>query len=296
MEWSTFFQILVSGIAFGSIYAMVAMGFNIIYNATGIINLAQGEFVMLGGMLLVWGMDQLHLPAWVALLLAVFVVAGVGLLFERLAIRPLKNPSVLTLIIITIAASFIFKGVAMLLWGKEVFSADQFLGSEPFLVMGAAVTRQHVLVLGALIFVSALLAVFFRYTILGKAMRACSFNRAAAQLCGINARSMVLFAFGLSAAIGALAGGVIVPITGVEYDNGGLLGLKGFCAAVLGGLGNNAAALVAGILLGVLEAMAAGYVSSHYKDAIALSLLLIMLFIKPGGLFGKASLSRLSEF
>jgi branched-chain amino acid transport system permease protein len=294
--FSPFAQYLVSGIAFGSIYAMVAIGFNIIYNATGIINFAQGEFVMLGGMLMVFAVDNLHLPLSAAILFAVVVVCAIGVLFERIAIRPIKHPTVLALIIITLAGSFILKGAAMLIWGKDVYSLPQFFGDKSIWLFGAAIKTQDIMVWGSLGTVSLLLALFFGRSVTGKAMRACSYNRVAASLVGIKSESMVMLAFGLSAAIGALAGAVIVPITAVEYDAGAMLGLKGFCAAVLGGLGNSAAAVVAGLLLGILESLSAGYISSHYKDAIALSALLLVLFVRPRGLFGRADVARFQEF
>jgi branched-chain amino acid transport system permease protein len=288
-------QLFLSGLAFGSIYAMVAIGFNIIYNATGIINLAQGEFLMLGGMLMVWANQSLALPVWAAVVVSVAMVAGIGILFERAAVRPLRNPTVLVLIIITIAGSFLMRGAALLLWGDRVYSVGSFLGEQPVQIFGAMITRQHVLIFGTLLVVAAALAAFFSYTLTGKAMRACSFNRTAARLVGINAHTMVMMSFGMSAAIGALAGAVIVPVTGVQYDDGAMLGLKGFCAAVLGGLGNNPAAVVAGILLGIMESLTS-YVSSAYKDAMSLGILLVVLFIRPSGLFGKTSLRHLSDF
>ena len=289
-------QLLVSGLAFGSIYAMVAIGFNIIYNATGIINLAQGEFVMLGGLLVVWAHKALGLSLLMSVPLAVVIVALVGVAFERLAIRPLHDPSVLVLIIITVGGSFILRGTAMLVWGKESYSLAQFSGSDAIRYFGAAITYQHVWVWGTLALVVAALGYFFGRTPTGKAMRACSYNRTAARLVGINAHTMVMLAFALSAGIGALAGAVIVPINNVDYDCGALLGLKGFSAAVLGGLGNVFAAVVAGVFLGIVESLSAGLISSHYKDAIALALLLVVLFVRPSGLFGRAELSRLSEF
>ncbi|MFP4381052.1 MAG: branched-chain amino acid ABC transporter permease [Candidatus Sumerlaeia bacterium] len=289
-------QLILSGIAFGSIYAMVAVGFNIIYNATGIINLAQGEFVMLGGMLMVFAHDKLGLPVWAALLFSVFLVMAIGVIFERLAIRPVKKPSVLLLIIITIAGSFIFRGAALLIWGDQYYSFEQFLGDEPVRLLGASVTRQHLIVLATLLLVAVGLFFFFGFTMIGKAMRATSFNRTAARLVGINARNMVMLAFGLSAAIGALAGTVVAPITGAKYDDGVMFGLKGFSAAVLGGLGNNPAAVAAGLILGVLEAFAGYSPLSNYKEAVVLFLLIVVLFIRPSGIFGKTELSKLSEF
>lgn len=293
---SPILQYIVSGIAFGSIYAMVAIGFNIVYNATGIINFAQGEFVMLGGMILVWTRDVLGLPLALGLLLTVALVGVVGVVFERLAIRPMKNPSVLALIIITVGGSFILRGLAMLIWGKDVYSLPQFYGEDSIWLFGAAIIPQHLWVWGTLAVVAVSLTLFFARTSTGRAMRACAYNRTAARLVGINTQTMVMLAFCLSAAIGALAGGVVVPITAMEYSSGAMFGLKGFSAAVLGGLGNNPAAVAAGIILGILEALTAGLISSHYKDAIALGVLLLVLFVRPSGLFGRADLSRLSEF
>jgi branched-chain amino acid transport system permease protein len=289
-------QLLVSGLAVGSIYAMVAIGYNIIYNATGIINLAQGEFVMLGGMLTVWGATRWGLPVPVAILTAVCLVTLIGVTLERLTIRPLRNPTVLTLLILTIGSSFLLKGAAMLIWGKNVYYMPGFLGSEPIRLARVAIERQEVFVWGALAVLTVALTLFFNHTLTGKAMRACSYNRVAARLVGINSRFMVMLAFGLSAGIGALAGAVVVPITNMEYSSGSMFGLKGFSAAVLGGLGNNTAAVVAGIALALIESLVAGFVDSTYKDAVALSVLLIVLFVRPSGLFGNAALNRLKEF
>ncbi|MBN1866044.1 branched-chain amino acid ABC transporter permease [Candidatus Sumerlaeota bacterium] len=289
-------QYLLSGVALGSIYAMVAIGFNIIYNATGIVNLAQGEFVMLGGMVTVWAHNRLSLPVAAAVLVAVVSVALIGIAFERLAIRPVRKPTVLTLVIITIAGSFVFRGAALLVWGRSLSWMEPFLGEAPVHLLGARITRQHILVFFTLIVVAFALMFFFGYTIAGKSMRACSYNRTAARLVGINDRTMVMLAFALSAGIGALAGAVVVPISYMEYDNGAMFGLKGFAAAVFGGLGHNPAAVVAGILLGIIESLSAGFISSDYKDAIALGVLLLVLFVRPRGLFGRTDLGRLTEF
>jgi len=200
------------------------------------------------------------------------------------------------MIIVTISGSYLFRGGALLSWGDNLFSIAPFLGDDAVHILGATVTRQHLLVLATLVVVAGALAVFFGRTMTGKAMRACAFNRTAARLVGINPRTMVMLAFSMSAGIGALAGVVVVPITGMVYEDGMALGLKGFCAAVLGGLGNSTGAVAAGVLLGVIEALAAGYLLSDYKDAVAMGILLVVLFVRPSGLFGKSELSRLSEF
>jgi branched-chain amino acid transport system permease protein len=289
-------QLALSGITIGSIYAMVAIGFNIIYNSTGIINFAQGEFVMLGGMLAVFFHKTLGVALLPAGLLAVGVVAFAGFLFERLAIRPLGNPSVITLIIITIAASILFKGGAMFIWGKETFVLPSFSGDVPYRLFGATLLPQTLWIIGFLALVVTLLALFFRFTMAGRAMKACAYNRTAARIVGINVSGMVLLSFTLSAAIGGLAGVIVTPITLVNFDRGSILGLKGFGTAVFGGLGDMGGAVAAGIVIGLLESYAAGLFSSGYKDAVSLLILLMILYFRPGGIFQRREAHRLKSY
>jgi branched-chain amino acid transport system permease protein len=290
------FQLALSGITIGSIYAMVAIGFNIIYNSTGIINFAQGEFVMLGGMLAVFLNRTLRVPLLPAGLISVAGVACVGLLFERLAIRPLRNPSVITLIIITIAASILLKGGAMFIWGKETFMLPSFSGDEPYRLFGATILPQTLWILGFLALVVSILTVFFRFTMVGRAMKACAYNRTAARIVGINVSGMVLLSFTLSAVIGSVAGVIVTPITLINFDRGSLLGLKGFGTAVFGGLGDMAGAVAAGIIIGLLESFAAGLFSSGYKDAVSLVILLMILYFRPGGIFQRREEQRLKSY
>ncbi len=289
-------QYTLSGITIGSIYAMVAVGFNIIYNATGIINFAQGDFVMLGGMLAVFFHKKLGLPLYLTGPGSAIVVTCIGLLFERFTIHPLKNPSVITLIIITIAASILIKGGAMFIWGKDAFILPSFSGDQPIYLLGATILPQTLWILGFLVLIFSLLMVFFRYTMVGKAMKACAHNRRAAQIVGINVNKMVLLSFGLSALIGGIAGVIVTPITLVTYDRGALLGLKGFGTAVFGGLGNIGGAVAAGLIIGMLESYSAGLLSSGYKDAVALVMLLLVLYFRPGGIFGRKEEQLLKAF
>ncbi|MBW1979929.1 MAG: branched-chain amino acid ABC transporter permease [Deltaproteobacteria bacterium] len=289
-------QYLFTGVTVGSIYALVGLGFNIIYNVTEIINFAQGEFVMLGGLLMVFCSTTLHLALPVAFVLAVAMVTLVGALMERLTINPLKNATVLTLIIVTIAVSILLKGIAMFVWGKDPYVLPPFSGNKPIFLMGAAVQTQTLWVLGLTLAVVVLMTFFFKKTRYGKAMLACADNSEAARLVGIKVKTMVLISFALSAAIGAVAGAAVTPISLMEYDRGALLALKGFGAAVLGGLGSFYGAVVAGLLLGVIESFCAGFVSSGYKDAVALLVLLLVLFLKPSGLFGNVEASKIKKF
>lgn len=289
-------QYTLSGITIGSIYAMVAIGFNIIYNSTGIINFAQGEFVMLGGMTAVYFYQSLHFPLILAALFSIIIVTILGILFERFAIHPLKNPHIITLVIITIAASILFKGGAMFLWGKDSYVLPSFSGDNPIHFFGATILPQSLWVLGTLIIIVFFLMLFFNFTLLGKAMKACSFNKRAASIVGINVKSMVLLSFALSALIGSIAGVIVTPITLVDYDRGSLLGLKGFGTAIMGGLGNMWGAIAAGLIIGLLESYSAGLISSGYKDAVALIVLLIVLFLSHGGIFIKKEEHKLKSF
>jgi branched-chain amino acid transport system permease protein len=300
METITFgsqlLQYVVTGITVGSLYAMVAIGFNIIYNVTEVINLAQGEFVMLGGLVMVFVHVTLGVPLVLAFCLTVVLVTAVGILLDRLAIRPIRNPSVLTLIIATIGASIVIKGAAMLIWGKDPFDLPAFSGRTPILFGGASIQPQYLWIIGFLIAVAIGLTFFFNKTIIGKAMNACADNPNAARLVGINVQHMVLLSFALSAAIGAMAGITMTPIALMEYDRGAMLAVKGFGAAILGGLGSFGGAICGGLILGLIESLGAGLLSSGYKDAYALIVLLAVLFLRPSGIMGNLEVSKFKRF
>ncbi|MBI5062481.1 MAG: branched-chain amino acid ABC transporter permease [Desulfatitalea sp.] len=289
-------QFLVTGLTVGAIYAMVAIGFNIIYNVTEIINLAQGEFVMLGGLVMVSVHVSLGLPLLLAFPVTVLVVTLVGILLDRLAIRPIRKPSVMTLIIATVAASIIIKGLAMIIWGKSPYDLPAFSGRTPIDIGGVIVQPQYLWVVGFLVVVAVGLTLFFNRTILGKAMAACADNPNAARLVGINVRHMVLLSFALSAAIGAVAGLTLTPIALMDYDRGAMLAIKGFGAAILGGLGSFPGAILGGLILGLIESLSAGMLSSGYKDAYALIILLAVLFIRPSGILGNLEVTRFKRF
>ena len=278
-------QYVASGLTAGAIYALVALGFSIIYNASRAINFAQGEFVMIGAMSAVTLVGAgLPLPA--AVPLAVLAAVAVGLVLEKLAIEPARKADTVTLIIITIGAALFLRGLAQLVWDKRVHALPAFSGDEPLHIMGATVLPQSLWVLGGAGLAVAGLSWFFGRTLFGKAMLATSYNPLAAQLVGINTRTVLLVSFGLAAMLGALGGVLIAPITFTSYDSGIMLGLKGFAAAMLGGLGSFSGAVLGGLLLGLVEGLGAGFVSSAYKDAIAFVIILAVLFFMPGGLLG----------
>lgn len=290
------FQYTITGITIGSVYAMVAIGFNIIYNVTEAINFAQGEFVMLGGLVMVFFRVSLNIPVAFSLPLAILAVTAVGILLDRLAIRPIRKPSVLAVVIATIGASFFIRGAAMFIWGKNPFDLPPFSGRNPICFLGAVVQPQGLWVIGLLAVVVIILTLFFDRTILGKALRACAVNPKASSLVGINVKYMVLVSFALSAAIGALGGIVITPISLMEYDRGVMLAVKGFAACVLGGVGSFPGAVTGGLLIGLIESLGAGLVSSSYKDVFALLILLIVLFARPSGLLGSVEVSKIRKF
>ncbi|MDP2621531.1 MAG: branched-chain amino acid ABC transporter permease [Hyphomicrobiales bacterium] len=284
-------QFAFSGLTVGTVYALVALGFTLIYNSSDVINFAQGEFVMLGGMTTVFlGLAGVPLP--LAALAAIVVTVAVGFALHRLAIEPARTTNPIVLIMITIGASIFLRGVAQVVFDKRFHSLPPAFGSDPIRIGGAAILPQSLAVLASAVVMVVLLWLFIDRTLFGKALIATSANRLAARLAGIDTRKIVGFSFALSAAIGAVAGILITPITLTSFDVGTLLALKGFAAAMLGGIGSAAGAVVGGIVLGLLEAFSAGYISSQYKDAVAFLVILAVLFAMPQGLFGRARVER----
>ncbi|MEN6587367.1 MAG: branched-chain amino acid ABC transporter permease, partial [Sulfuricella sp.] len=271
----------------GSIYAVVAMGFNLIYSATGILNFAQGEFVMLGGMVAVSLL--LFFPLPVAVTGAVLAVAVLGCLLEILLFRRLRRHSIMHMVIITIGLSIVIQEAALHIWDEKVRSLPYFTGNEISSVnfLGAAISPQVLWVLATVAAIVILLHLFLRYSMQGRAMRACSSNPEAAMLAGINIQNMRTLSFGLSAGLGALAGCVISPMTMTQYEMGSPLAIKGFAAAILGGLGNPMAAVLGGLMVGVLEAFSVSVLPAAYNDVTAFVVLLLLLFVRPHGLFGR---------
>lgn len=280
-----FFQYLMAGLTYGMIYAVVGMGFNIIYNATGVINFAQGEFAMLGGMIAVTLVGAVPLP--VAIAGAVLATMAIGALIEIAFFRWLSSPSVLRMIVITIGLSILIREAALLVWGQRVRALPYFTGDEvtSLSIGGARMSPQVLWAVGTCGAMVVLITGFFRWTTAGKQMRACSSNRVAASLCGLPTRNLVTLSFVLSAGMGALAGCVVSPITYTHYNVGTGLAIKGFTVAILGGLGSSLAAVTAGLVLGELEAFTVSVLPTAYKDAISIAVLLAILFARPTGLF-----------
>lgn len=293
MDYAQVVQYCLSGITVGSVYAIVAIGFNIIYNTTGIINFAQGEFLIVGAMTAASLSGIVPLP--VAILIAVLGTTVLGGLIELVFIRRVPEASVLRLIVITIGVSILIREAMLHIWDEKIRSLPYFTGTAVSTVgiLGAHISPQVLWVLGVSAVIVTALTLFFRFTRTGRAMRACADDRMAARLCGINDRWMVTLSFMLSAGIGALAGCVISPVTQTQYDMGAPLAIKGFTVAILGGLGNSMAAVVAGLLLGLLETLAVSQIPVAYKEAVSIVVLLLILVFRPTGLFVRREIGAL---
>ena len=288
-------QYLANGLANGCIYILVAMGFNIIYSSTGIINFAQGEFSMFGGLLAFTLAVTLGLPLPVAIILAIVACALIGGVTERLVIYPLRNASILAAIIATIGVSIFYKAIGRLFWPEEAYKVPDFTTGNINLPR-VTVSTQFLWVLALTVLTVILTYLFFNYTKAGKAMRACSVNRQAASLAGINVSHMSLYSFVLAGALGGLAGFINAPFA--KYSGGLTLGIKGFTAAVVGGLGNTFGAVAGGLVLGLSEELIAGFLtvvlgwSSGFKDAVAAILLILVLLWRPQGILGKGEVQK----
>lgn len=285
-------QLVVSGVTNGCIYAIVAIGFSVIYNSTGVINFAQGEFVMIGAMVAAVILAKASLL--VALPVAILAGCLVGAFVALLILIPLRRASAITLVIITIGASIMFRGLAQLFWGETARPVPPFTGlvtsggidDRTFHIPLAVIRGQDLWVLAITALLVLAMQLFFRFTLIGQAMRACSINATGARLVGISIRKMVVLSFVMAAALGAIAGVTVSPICYARCTMGTSLGLKGFAAAVLGGLGNFGGGVWAGIALGVLESLGC-LVASDYKDAVAFLILIGILFVRPAGLLSR---------
>lgn len=283
--FSELLQFLFSGLTVGAMYALAALGYALIYNASHIVNFAQGEFIMLGAMTAA-AMVEAGSGLPLAIMVAVVASTLTGALMERLAIRPARGAPLITLLIITLGVALVIRGVIQVVLGKGNHALPAFSGDLPLRVAGATLVPQSLWVLGVTMVVVVVLAWYFGRTLSGKGMLATSHNPLAASLVGIGTDRVMLMSFAMSGALGAVGGVITAPITFTSYDAGVVLGLKGFAAAALGGIGSGPGAIVGGLVLGVMEALAAGYVSAAYKDAVAFVLILLVLMFMPRGLFG----------
>ena len=286
-----FLQLVISGVAQGCIYGLIALGFVLIYKATETVNFAQGDLMMLGGFLGLSCMVVLGMPFWVAFLATLAVSMLFGMLMERALLRPLLGQPAFTVVMLTIGIGYLARGMVTMIpaWGTETHALpvpykDEVLrlgsGSDALVL-----SMEHMVVIAVTALLIAILFLFFRYTKLGIAMQATSQNQLAAFYMGIPVRRINMLVWGISAAVSACAGLLLAPITFVHV-NMGFIGLKAFPAAVVGGFGSIPGALVGGLIIGIAESLAGFYLPEGFKDVAAYILVLVMLVVLPNGLFG----------
>jgi branched-chain amino acid transport system permease protein len=283
-------QLTFAGLTIGSIYAIVALSFTIVFNATGVANFAQGEFVMLGGVV-VASLASAGLPLAVAAIAAVAIVAAAAGAIHTVTIARVPRADVFSLIMITLGLSIAIRTLAQIIWGTQARRVPAFTDGAVLSIGGATITQQALWVIGGSAVMMGLLYAFFTRTRSGQAMLACSESQEGAALVGIHVRHTRLTAFILGGAIGALAGVLVAPITTALYSTGIALTLKGFAASVLGGFGNVVGAVVGGLLIGLLEAYGTGVFASGYQDLIAFAVLVAILIVRPGGILGSRVLT-----
>lgn len=284
----TLASFVVNGLTTGCIYGLAAIGLCVIFNASGIVNFAQGSFVMFGGMVAcdLFARAGLPLPAAVALALALAWL--LGWLLTQGVIRPLltRRAPIFVLILATLALQIVLENAAMHVMGTKPLNLPEITPGVIFRVGGVTVGSQYLWIAGGTLALVGILWVFFKKTLLGKAMRACAVNREMASLLGISVERTIAISFALSAALGAAGGILITPTQYTQFNIALPYGIKGFVAAIIGGFGNVGGALVGGLILGVLESLAVAFISSGYKDVIVFTLLITILVIRPSGLFG----------
>ncbi|NML97484.1 branched-chain amino acid ABC transporter permease [Paraburkholderia sp. RP-4-7] len=293
MHSAALLQIVLSGLGTGSIYSLIAIGFNITYKSTGALSFVQGEWVMLGGLVAATGVTHWHLPVWAACIAATLIVVALGFLSERIVIAPIRHPSPLKLTLVTVGLALACKGLAMLVLGRSPQGYPGLSGDAMVHFGGAAINRQTLWIIGVAVASMCAIHLFFNHTTTGIAMRAAAANRDAADLMGVRRGRMVSLSFALAAGFGGLAGTLITPLTLMSFDSGATIGFKAFSAAMLGGLGNLYGAGLGGLVLGLIEALAGGYLSSQFKDAVSFVILLLVLIVRPQGLFGKPDIVKI---
>ncbi|WP_137843334.1 branched-chain amino acid ABC transporter permease [Microbacterium sp. 2FI] len=285
-----FLQLTAAGLSQGSVYALLAVGLIAVYSVRHIVNLAQGEFATLGGLGSVW-LISVGIPVFTAILLAVFSVTVTAILIDRLIIARVKTMTTLTSIILTLGIATVMQALMLLAWGPTARGLPPFPGAD-LVIGGVSFRAQEFWMIGSLIVVGVGIILFSEQTRLGKAMRAVAEQPVAARIVGISPALASAVAFGIAGFTGAIAGVVSSPLYLSAWSVGLVLALKGFVAAVLGGLSSYRAAIVGGLLLGVLESYVAGYIASGYRDAVAFLILIVVLVARPTGLVLRSNKAR----
>jgi branched-chain amino acid transport system permease protein len=281
-------QVIVSGISQGCIYGLIALGFVLIYKATETVNFAQGELMMLGAFLGLTATAAFGLPYWAAVPAALLAMALFGFALERAVINPILGQPAFAIIMVTIGFGFVARGLVTMIpgWGTDTHTIETPFRGEVLRAGGLVIAAEHLAIIAATVVLSAVLYGFFRYSRVGVAMQAASQNQLAAYYMGIPVRRLNGLIWAISAAVAALAGLLLAPLTFVHV-NMGFIGLKAFPAAVVGGFGSLPGALVGGLVIGVVEALSGVYLPEGFKDVAAYVVVLVMLAVKPNGLFGE---------
>ena len=287
MDLSLNFQLLATGLAMGSIYALVALGFVLISNAVNVVNFAQGEFVMVPAFVAVWVMTTLKLPFPLVYLIILIFMGVFGIIFQRLAYYPLRNRSFLPVIISTIGVSIFLKNAAQLVFGAEPLLMARPTSADVLNLGGVFIDPQHVVIIVVTLITLVFQYVFFEKTSLGKKMQATAQDKEMARLLGVRVSKMIVITFVYSSILGGVAGILIGPIFYVSKEMGAMLGLKAFCSTIVGGFGSVPGAILGGLFLGVVEVISAYYISSAYRDAFAFIMLILVLLFRPQGFFGE---------
>jgi branched-chain amino acid transport system permease protein len=287
MEWSTNLQMMASGLAMGSIYALVALGFVLIFNAVSVVNFAQGEFVMLPAFVAVFLMEILKIPFPLTYLITVIFMGIFGIVFQRIAYYPLRHRTFLPVVISTIGVGIFLKNGAQLIFGAEPLLMERPTTSNVLNMAGVFVDPQYIVIIVCTLALLIFQYFFFEKTKLGKMMQATAQDKQMARLLGISVATMIAITFAYSSILGATAGILVGPIFYVTKEMGGMLGLKAFCSTIVGGFGSVPGAIAGGLFLGVVEVFGAYYVSSAYRDAFAFIILILVLLIRPQGFFGE---------
>ncbi|KIG01930.1 branched-chain amino acid ABC transporter permease [Caballeronia concitans] len=279
-------QVLFAGLALGSIYALVALGFVLIVRATNVVNFAQGDFAMVGGFAMVAFLSS-GLPYWLAFVLALVALGVFGVIFALGVYYPLRNRSYLPVIISTLGASIFMQNAAQYVFGPQPRPMNRLFDKPGIEVGGVFMDTQYLVILGFTAIAVTFQYVLFERTMLGKKLQATSQDKDMARLVGIPVAGMIAFTFFYSAVLGGLAGALVSPILFVSIGMGSIIALKAFAAAIIGGFGDITGAIIGGLLLGVVESFGAQYISVAYKDAFAFLLLFLFLLMRPQGIFGE---------
>jgi branched-chain amino acid transport system permease protein len=285
--WAINLQILFAGLALGSVYSLVALGFVLIIRATNVVNFAQGDFAMLGAYAMMTMFTMLKLPYWVSMLLALVAMAAFGVIFNYAVYYPLRHRSFLPVVISTLGASIFMQNTVLALYGPQPQPLEKVINAQGVNIGGVFLDSQYLVILAVSIAAVAFQYFFFEHTMLGKKLQATSQDKDMARLLGIPVAWMIAITFMYSAALGGLAGILVAPVLFVSIGMGSTIALKAFAATIIGGFGDVTGAIVGGLLLGVVETFGAAYISVSYKDAFGFLMIFVFLLVRPQGIFGE---------